>query len=278
MDDKVFSDNNWAGLKDIGTASYSENCSQFTAIPDLNFENALINFGYDTGTADGKVLTSNINTITSLDVYSSNITNLTGIQDFVALTSLDCSINQLQSLDVTKNIALTDLHCDGNLLTFLDLSKNTSLTYINCSDNKLKGVNLKNGNYLNLDYVNSSFLNNPDFTCIQVDNKIYSDTNWSNIKEPTASYNEICVNLSTEKQVFENIAIYPNPTKDLLYLDNIVIEKVSIYDSSGHLVKTKTFTSGSTRNSVDFSGLSIGLYYAYISSEGVTSVRKIMVK
>ena len=36
---------------------------QTTAIPDANFEQRLIDLGYDTGTPDGSVPTANINTV-----------------------------------------------------------------------------------------------------------------------------------------------------------------------------------------------------------------------
>ena len=54
---------------------------QTTAIPDANFEQALIDLGYDTGTPDGSVLTANISGITSLSVYSKGISDLTGIEE-----------------------------------------------------------------------------------------------------------------------------------------------------------------------------------------------------
>jgi Leucine-rich repeat (LRR) protein len=65
--------------------------AQFTQIPDVNFENALIALNIDSGTPDHQVLTANINKLTSLSVPNKNITDLTGIQDFVALKTLDCS-------------------------------------------------------------------------------------------------------------------------------------------------------------------------------------------
>lgn len=44
---------------------------------------------------------------------------------FTALTKLDCSDNQLKSLDVSGNVNLKELDCSGNSL--LDLSNNTKL-------------------------------------------------------------------------------------------------------------------------------------------------------
>ena len=63
--------------------------SNFTYVPDDNFEQALINLGYD-NVLDDYVITANINTVTYLNVSFSNIVDLTGIEDFTALTSLHC--------------------------------------------------------------------------------------------------------------------------------------------------------------------------------------------
>ncbi|HEU4789129.1 MAG TPA: hypothetical protein VFS71_05550, partial [Flavobacterium sp.] len=51
----------------------------YTLIPDVNFENKLIALGIDSGVADGKVLTANVDKLTSLNVSSSSISDLTGI-------------------------------------------------------------------------------------------------------------------------------------------------------------------------------------------------------
>ncbi|MFD0778526.1 hypothetical protein ACFQZF_08620 [Flavobacterium myungsuense] len=169
---KYYADSKWQNNKDI-TASFQESCSGsgYTLIPDVNFENKLIELGFDSGTADGEVLTSSIDTITVLDVSSSGITDLTGIQDFSALTNLNCKSNQLTTLDVSKNSALISLDCANNQIT---------------------SINIKNTNNSNMTYLD--FLQNPNLSCIQVDNKLYADTNWENYKNTSATYEEICTN------------------------------------------------------------------------------------
>lgn len=115
--------------------------AQTTAIPDANFEGALINLGFD-NVIDGVVLTANIDTVTSLDVSYKLITNLTGIQDFAALQTLNCYYNQLTSLDVTQNNALIELDCTYNQLTSLDVTQNTALTYLFCDYNQLSSLDV----------------------------------------------------------------------------------------------------------------------------------------
>ncbi|PIQ17076.1 MAG: hypothetical protein COW67_00270, partial [Flavobacteriales bacterium CG18_big_fil_WC_8_21_14_2_50_32_9] len=116
--------------------------AQTTAIPDPNFEQALINLGLDSGPIDGVVLTANIDTVTELDVSWQNINNLTGIQDFSSLVVLDCRFNQLTSLDITQNISLVFLVCDNNLLNSLDVTYNTSLVELDCHYNQLTSLDV----------------------------------------------------------------------------------------------------------------------------------------
>jgi len=47
--------------------------SQTTEIPDPNFEQALIDLGYDTAPIDGSVLTANISGVTYLEIDNRDI-------------------------------------------------------------------------------------------------------------------------------------------------------------------------------------------------------------
>lgn len=115
--------------------------TQTTYVPDDNFEQALINLGHD-DVLDDSVLTANINTITTLNVFNKNISDMTGIEDFVALTSLSCHQNQITSLNVTQLIHLDFLRCEENQLSSLDVSQNTLLTNLFCQDNQLTSLDI----------------------------------------------------------------------------------------------------------------------------------------
>jgi hypothetical protein len=116
--------------------------AQTTAIPDANFEQTLIILGFDSGTPDGVVLTANIDTITNLEINNSSISDLTGIEDFTALNTLECYNGQLTTLDVSQNTALEYLECWRNQLTTLDVSQNTALIYLDCNTNLLTNLNV----------------------------------------------------------------------------------------------------------------------------------------
>ena len=144
---------------------------QQTYVPDNNFEAYLEASGMGNGIwNDDYVTSANINTVTILDVAGLNITNLTGIEDFISLTYLSCLnnqitslnlnnntaleflscyMNQLTSLDVTQNTALTDLNCYYNQLTSLDISQNTALTWFSCSNNQITSLDVTQNTALN---------------------------------------------------------------------------------------------------------------------------------
>jgi len=115
--------------------------SQTTYVPDDNFEQALIDEGYDHA-LDDSVLTADISGITSLDVSHDSISDLTGIEDFTALMYLNCQHNDLTSLDVSNNTALTVLSCQHNDLTSLNVNTNTALTELSCSNNQLTSLDV----------------------------------------------------------------------------------------------------------------------------------------
>ena len=108
----------------------------YTAIPDVNFEKALIEQRID-DVQDGRVLTANAQQVTLLNLHRKNINSLTGLEAFTKLGTLYCSLNNLTSLDVSRNTALQLFYCGSNLLTTIDVSKNPRLVFFDCSSNKL---------------------------------------------------------------------------------------------------------------------------------------------
>ncbi|WP_203257892.1 T9SS type A sorting domain-containing protein [Hyunsoonleella ulvae] len=122
-------------IKDI-TAVYSIDCKfGETYVPDDNFEQALIDLGYDIAPLDDYVPTIIIEVVTDLDISGNNITDLTGIEDFTALRVFNCSNNTISTIDVGSNINLTEINCSNNTLTHLDLTNNTGVVSVDISNN-----------------------------------------------------------------------------------------------------------------------------------------------
>ena len=132
-------------------------------IPDANFRTALIamNDGI-TASTDNNISVNEIDTITRIDVYQKNISDLTGIGAFTELKWLDCDINNLTALDLSKNTKLDSLFCGGNKYTELDLS-GLSLTYLSCIVNlNLTNLDCSNNNLTYLEVTYNENLTNLD--------------------------------------------------------------------------------------------------------------------
>jgi hypothetical protein len=158
------------------TAVFEFNDLDKTYVPDDNFEQALIDKGYD-DVMDDYVLTSSIDTITSLFVTNRNIINLTGIQDFVSLKVLNCGYNELGSLDISNNKELTDLYCSDNQLNELNLSANQKIEMIFASNNQITSLDLSNNKALERIYVHSNMLSSLNTDLNITLKSIYCDNN-----------------------------------------------------------------------------------------------------
>ena len=240
VDNAAISTANWTGV-DPGT-SFNENCNYgFTYVPDDAFEQALIDLGYDTAPLDDFVPKTTVETILTLDVSSLGIVDMTGIEDFVALEQLNCSGNAITNIDISTNTLLTNLNVNSNMITELDISNNLALINLNVSKNDIRSLDLnnhgqltnfdgstndflvlliKNGN--NTNFTNFSTLDNPDLTCIEVDDTAYSTTNWVNIDSQT-SFNLDCQQFYTyvPDDAFEQFLI--DSGYDSGMLDNYVL-------------------------------------------------------
>ena len=76
---------------------------QKTYVPDNNFEAYLEANSMGDGIANNdSVLTTNINGVTELYVNGKNISDLTGIEGFTALSILECISNSIINLDVIQ--------------------------------------------------------------------------------------------------------------------------------------------------------------------------------
>ena len=125
----------------VGTAINEEN------FPDEKFRNWILAQKYG---EDGALTAEEIAAVTEINVSNKSISDLTGIEYFTALTSLNCEGNPLTSLDVSNNTALTELDCSYNQLTSLDVSNNTALTSLNCDGNQLTSLDVSKNTALTL--------------------------------------------------------------------------------------------------------------------------------
>ena len=79
-----------------------------------------------------------------LDCYGNQLTDLLLRPTGTSLKYLDCGVNQLNALDLSKSSELTELYCRNSKLTALDLSANKKLQKIVAASNKLTTLDVRN--------------------------------------------------------------------------------------------------------------------------------------
>ncbi|MEP5935975.1 MAG: T9SS type A sorting domain-containing protein, partial [Winogradskyella arenosi] len=189
------------------------------------------------------------NPMSSLDVSSNT-----------ALISLYCYNDNLTSLDLSNNTALIELSCGNNALTTLDVTANSTLYDIYCQDNALTSLKVANG--VNSPYGRLNALNNPDLTCIEVDDVAWSTANWTSI-DATASFSADCSALSVDDFTFNvEVSLYPNPTTSVLNIKmDSNLKRATIYSTLGAIVLETTSKTIATAN------LKSGFYLIRIEDE-----------
>ena len=79
-----------------------------------------------------------------LNCYGNQLTDLWLRPTGTSLKYLNCSVNELTSLDLSKCSELTELYCNNSKLTALDLSANKKLQIISATSNKLTTLDVRN--------------------------------------------------------------------------------------------------------------------------------------
>tara|TARA_B110000858_G_scaffold165142_1_gene191651 strand:+ start:24 stop:641 length:618 start_codon:yes stop_codon:yes gene_type:complete len=188
---------------------------QFTYIPDDNFEQELINLGYDF-VLDDNIETIAIDSITSLNINSLGIADLTGIASFISLKDLFCHSNQLLSLNLSNNTHLVEVSCGSNLLTYIDV---------------------RNGNNSGLWYFNA--MNNPSLTCIDVNDVANAEYNWASDSWTNFSTNCNTTEIedyNSQRKLIKVLDVFgrsvtPKPNMTLLYIySDGTVEKIIIIE------------------------------------------------
>lgn len=211
-----------------------------------------------------KQLNCGYNQLTGLDVsnntlleelrcHDNQITDL-DLSRNTALIHLSCYYNQLTNLDVSNNISLFTLSCGGNQITSIDVSKNVALKELSCEANQLTKLDIKNGNNLNLQYLYAK--DNPDLICVQVDDTVWSVSNWINKIDTTAFFSENCSTALDVDNINKDntLTVFPNPTQGKLFLS--AHSNVVLTDLTGKVILQKQNT-----NQIDISELPQGLYF-----------------
>jgi len=222
------------------------------------------------------------NFLTDLDIYN-NINLIIISCSNNLLTSLDFSNNQstqgiyaymnlITDIDVSQNSNLEILNCFGNQITNLDITQNQNLWSLRCNQNQLTILNIQNGN--NTSLINLYAQDNPDLTCIQVDDVAYSNTQTTWYKDEWAHYSEYC-DIGIDELIADGFNMYPNPVFDGLFIinsNNMILYKVEIINALGVNV---SLISGSPTQ-ISFRELEPGMYFVRVFTNRGVGSKKII--
>lgn len=208
----------------------------------------------------------NNNAITSLDLSAN-----------AALTKLSCSTNQLTSIDISGMPNLLECYCYQNQISAFTMGNNAQLTHFVVGTNQIQSLdlsgcpnlvwcmaggnaltsfNIANGNNAGISIFDATV--NPNLVCIKVDDAAWSNTNWQNFKDATATFDANCfVGIEADNGFMSSVDIYPNPAGNELTLTMKQAVPFSIYSMRGILVAE---APANLTQILDVSSLSSGIY------------------
>jgi|GEM_PF-1137392 len=113
-------------------------------IPDYNFKRALLDIEKLNTNGDDEIQLSEAKVFSGImNISWSGINDLSGIEYFENLDSLNCSWNKINNLDLTQNKKLVYLDISRSEPSNLDNIPKSQLSYFNCSENNsLRKINL----------------------------------------------------------------------------------------------------------------------------------------
>ena len=261
---------NLINLYTAGNPIGSLNVSQNTVLEVLNCSYNQLSTLDISNNPNLKQLGCSNNNLLSLDltqnsdlfylVLSNNSLTSINVNNLNLLQHLMFENNQISTIDLSNNLALTGFYCKNNLLTEIDISQNQNVYRFDCSGNDLISLNVKNTN--NINFTSFNAINNPNLTCVFVDDATYSATNWTQI-DSTATFLETqaeCDVLDVTDETFkQSVKLYPNPTSGILYFEideNITIKKIVIVNTLGQkIIENRDI------NNIDISNFPNGIYY-----------------
>lgn len=211
------------------TSLVSLNCSN-NSIEELNVETL----------TELRSLNASSNALTEINLINNNL-----------LIRFYCSKNNIEDLYLNENTALMGLDCSSNALTSLDISANSELMMLDCSDNKLSSLNMANNNNVNIASSSFNALGN-DLNCIKVDDKSFSDQNWSNKIDASSFFSNSCTATLPAKDVFTGgVTVFPNPTTKnvtITFGGNTDDVSLKVYNSAGKVVLQEQYQDRKSAN------------------------------
>lgn len=203
--------------------------AQTTAIPDPNFEQALIDLGFDSGEPDGVALDLFLESIVLLDIPDLGIQDLTGIEACTSLERLYCQDNNISSIDLSNNPYLWRLYISDNALDSLDLSNHLYLEYVSCGSNNLSHLNIENCPAIETLFTRNNPLGSLDVSGCSSLRGLWCDANGLSVLN--VDNNPILDGLSCRNNLLTSLVLDNHPQLEFLACSNNLLTSLSLQTS-----------------------------------------------
>ena len=204
--------------------------AQTTYIPDNGFEYRLQQLGLDSGPIDNLVLTGNIDDLEDFDFGNFTVTDITGLQDFVALKDLRID-DAVADLSPIENLtALEELVIRDVLDTTVDLSALVNLSYVGVSRSTFTTLDFTNN--INLTEVSIEDMTNDMEAIIFGNNPLLEDAyfNFVNVQElDFSSCTALKILLVNQNQTLINLNVTQNTLLESIeFDDNLLLPYIDL--------------------------------------------------
>ncbi len=249
--------------------------AQIVNIPDPNFKAALLSDNNINTNGDGEIQVSEAEAAVDVSVAGDNIYDLTGLEAFINITFLECSDNNLTTIDISNNHELEIFECYNNQLTNIDISQNTAMYQFECRFNQLTSLDLSNNPNMallsmgNNDISQLDVGNNPFLAILECRETIIENLDLSQntgLFSLVCNDNDVLTYINLKNGNNENLAfsgLFPSNFENLPNLETICIDDINntalideITVQVGHQVDFTEDCILSTEN-VDFNDVSI---------------------
>lgn len=199
-------------------------------IPDANFRKRIITL-YDAN-KDNLIQINEISGVTTLSITSLKIADLTGIEYFSSLETLNCSYNLLETLDVSKNKKLLKLYCHYNNLHDLNVTGDSLLNYIHCGYNDLTSVDISTNKALVTFICTQNQISSLD---ISKNEALTSLTcSYNQLEEIDLSHNTLLATMVCTNNNISSLDLTNNLKISTLTCNNNVISEIIFNESKNH--------------------------------------------
>lgn len=224
--------------------------AQIVNIPDANFKAQLLGsntdneIAYANGTflkidanSDGEIQETEAAAVDSLNIFSAQIADLSGLGNFVNLKKLNCAGNQISAVDLSNLSLLKFLDISNNQLAALDISSLSSLVKVNASANLITNFTAGSNNNLKR---------------LDLGGNALSTVNLNGMNQ--------LVELKINANQLASIDLSALNELQVLYVNNNSLTSLNISNMLGLLLLDCSYNN---IDAIDFSGLNALQYLAY---------------